>query len=116
MEQDFQSPDFLKVLLTLKDNIMRSLNVADVGIVSKIEGDDYYCTMLNDPSVNIVCAKDFNLEVQQNDTVLIVFTNSNFKSNLQRIKNDLEPQKIPNTIYHSCNYGIITNLIYRKNN
>lgn len=108
------SSDFLRVLLALKKNTMKDSNVADVAVVSSILSDKITCTLLSNSKAFIYCEKLQDLNVQVNDVVLIVFTNTDFRQNLNRIKNNQQPIDNSNEVLHSLNYGIIVGLVYRK--
>lgn len=103
---------FLNVLLALKENIMIDLNVADVGIITKIK-DNYniYCNLLTNSSAVVVCSKLKNLELSENDCVLILYTNEDFRANLKRLKNNQSIVNIDSNIYHNKTYGIIVGIL-----
>lgn len=109
-----KSSDFLKVLLALKDNVMRSINCADVGEVISVKNGKYECRLLSDSKMIIECEKLFNLEVNISDVVLITFTKSDFRQNLVRIKQGQQIVDSVKDTLHSINYGIITGIIYKK--
>lgn len=108
------SSDFLRVLLALKKNTMRDNNVAEVCLVQDISQSEIRCNTLSSDSV-IVCEKLQDLEIQKNDVVLVVFTNTDFRQNLKRIKSNQKSVKNQDEILHSLNYGVVIGLIYRKN-
>ena len=106
------SSDFLKVLLALKQSVMKDLNVSDIAIVTQIK-DNYniYCKSLNNSSSTIVCTKLNNLELTVNDCVLILYTNEDFRSNLKRYKSNKEIQNMTNSDYHNKSYGVIIGVL-----
>lgn len=99
--------NFLNVLLALKENIMKDLKVAEIGIVKEIKNDLCYCYLLNSKSTELICIKLNNLSLSQNDIVLIVFTNTDFRTNLNRLKNNQETIDYTNGQKHSYNFGVI---------
>ena len=88
-------------------NRMKDLNVAEVGQVTEIKGDNYTITSLNNPSIKLKCLKLKNLQINLKDIVLVLFTNSDFRLNLNKIKNNQVTQKIEDENLHSKNFGII---------
>lgn len=105
---------FLEVLMALKENINKDLNVAEIGRVVNINEDKIKVQLLNNSDQRLICYKLKGLVLDVNDYVLIVFTNSDFRSNLNKIKNNKLPQNIENEQWHSTNYGIIIGVIYKE--
>lgn len=101
------SSSFLDVLMALKKNIMKDLNVAEIGIIKQIKGDDYYCSLLNNSKTTIVCRNLTNIEININDLVLILFTNTDTRNNLNRYKSNQNLVSVENLQLHSNSYGII---------
>ena len=108
------SSDFLRVLMALKKNTMKDNNVAEVAKISSISSGKITCTLLSNSKTFIYCEALKDLDVQVNDVVLIIFTNTDFRQNLNRIKNNQQPIDNSNEILHSLNYGIIVGIVYRK--
>ena len=104
------SSDFLQVLLALKGNIMRDLNVADIAIVDKDDGP-IRCKLLNNEEIKIECEKLKGLTIAKDDLVLVLFTNSDFRNNLKQIRNNQKPQKTSSQSLHNKNYGVIIGII-----
>ena len=106
------SSDFLRVLLTLKDNVMRDTNVAEICRITQVnDTNDYVCVPLSNNQTKLYCCKLENLNVQENDVVLVVFTNTDNRLNLKRLENNLEVQNITNKTLHSSEYGIIIGIV-----
>lgn len=107
---------FLDVLFALKDNIMKDLNVADIVTVISVDDDNrkFRCKLLANPNLQVECTNLQSLEVKVNDVMLAVFTTSDFRTNLSKVKNDQQLLKIENQTLHSKNYGVLVGLIYRK--
>lgn len=101
------SSDFLKVLMALKSNIMKDLNVAEIAIVSQKNGDEINCYLLNDNNVRVVCISLHNVTVNEGDIVLIIFTNTDFRTNLKKYKQNRATYKVEADTLHSKNYGVI---------
>ena len=116
MNDNNQTTDgsFLSILLTLKENIMFSLNVAELMIVTRIDNDDVYCADINDSERTYVCAKLQNLTLKVDDVVLVIFTNKDFRSNLKKIKNKVQPQNSSMYCSHSKDNGVIVGVVYRE--
>lgn len=103
----------LDVLFALKDNVMRSLNVAEVAQVIDVANEIYTCKFLNSET-RIRTIKIMNVDIQKDDIVLIAFANTNFSNNLAKIKNDKTVVKNNEDSNHSIQNGIIIGLVYRK--
>lgn len=103
------SSDFMRVLLALKDNVMRNLHCAELGIVKKIDST-IQCELVNAPNININCVKLKSVELKQNDIVLIIYTDSNFTENLKRFKNHKNRENTINDM-HSQQNGVVIGVI-----
>lgn len=104
---------FLDVCLSLKQNIFRTLNVAEVCIVREIKDNKYKCEYINNNNSYFECICLQNVTVQINDVVLIVFTNTNFGKSLNAIQNNAEKTNVSLNVYHELTNGIIVGIIYR---
>lgn len=102
----------LDVCMALKGNVMRSLNVAELGIIKEINESNYRCKLINS-DIQIECNAIMNLELQVNDVVLIIFTNNNYKNNLKRVKDNKQTITLDVNNLHSLEYGMILALVYR---
>lgn len=107
---------FLDVMLALKNNVMRDLNVAEVVEVKKISTNSITVSVLTNPQQMLECVALQNLDVQLNDIMLVIFTNTDFRTNLNKFKNNQTLQKIDNQTMHTKNTGVLVGLIYRKEN
>lgn len=104
---------FLNVLMALKQNTMKDLNVADIAIITQVK-DDYniYCKSLNNSSNIIVATKLSTItDLDKDDIVLILYTNEDFRANLKRIKNGQVIQNTTSSNLHSKNYGVIIGVL-----
>lgn len=104
-------PDFLKVLLTLKRNVMKDTNVAEVCKVTEVKENSITAIAINNSSLRLNCIKLKNLEIAKNDLVVVLFTNTDFRLNLSKIRQNQNIQNITEDILHSTNYGIIIGVI-----
>lgn len=105
------SSDFLKVLLTLKDNIMKSTNVCMIGKVERIDNEKYVVSNINNSKLKISCSKVKNLTVEKDNIVVVLFTDEDNRTNLSRISKDTKTQDSNTTTLHSLDYGIIVAII-----
>lgn len=105
------SSDFLKVLLTLKDNIMKSTNVCMIGKVERIDNEKYIVSNINNSKLKISCSKVKNLTVEKDNIVVVLFTDEDNRTNLSRISKDTKTQDSNTTTLHSLDYGIIVAII-----
>ena len=104
----------LDTLLTLKQSTMRDTHVAEICTVESI-GDEISAKIIN-TDTKIKCIKLQDLEIQKNDIVLVLFTDTNYKINLSKIKADKKTQVLNNnTNLHSLQYAVIIGLIHRNN-
>ena len=106
--------DFLQVLLALKDNTMKDIHANDIAIVTQVNGSNYICTLMSDENVVFSCVASMGLDVATNDVVLVSFCDTEFRSNLKRFKQGQTLQVNDSTTLHSRAFGVITNIIYRK--
>lgn len=108
----FVSSDFLRVLKALKENILIEINVADVCQVTSSNGqNDYLCTSVSDGSIISAMSLDANDTINVGDFVLVVFTNTDFRMNLKRIKAGLPSQAIESSERHSKAFGVIVKIV-----
>lgn len=101
------SGDLVTLLETFKSHMMREINVSEVGKVEKIENNKYYCKLINNNEITIICTKAKSVKVEKDDIVLIIFADTDFRNNLNKISNDQLTQNINSSILHAKNYGII---------
>ena len=111
---DNENTSLVDVMLALKENVFRTLNVADLGIVTKIDGDIVQCKFLTNNNVAINCIKLNNISVKLGDVVLITFTNTDFRVSLAQYKTNQEVITRSSQIYHDIRYGVIIGIIYTK--
>lgn len=78
--------DFLRVLMALKSNISKSINVAEVGLVENVDEEWINCTLFCD-GTTIYTKKLDALDIKTGDCVLVIFTGHEFATNLNRVKN-----------------------------
>lgn len=106
------SSDFLRVLLALKENIMRDLNVADVcEVMLKNSDDSWQCRSITD-NASIIAYPFQNLKLEVGDYVAVLFTNIDFRSNLVRIKSGKTSQNVDSDERHSKTNAIVLGIIY----
>lgn len=104
---------FNDVLLALKNNIMRNINVADiVKIVQKLDNNQYKVQSITNTNSIFTCISLSNLNFKANDIALILFTKADFRTNLLKLQNNQSISTNTNTILHSNAYGILIGLIY----
>ena len=107
--------DIMEMFAALKENIMRSLKVCEVGEI--MDGPDnkhyYKVKLLNKPETIIEC---FCLDsINKHSLVAILFTNYDTRLNLDRALNDKETNEVNiEDLKHSIDYGIIIKTIKEK--
>ena len=110
---EVNSKDFLEILFALKNNIMKDLNVCEVAQIESISSEIYKCKILSTDEV-ITAIPLQNLQIAQNDVVVILFSNTDFRTNLKRIQND-NAGITDNTLnLHNKSFGIIMGILYHK--
>lgn len=110
---EVNSKDFLEILFALKNNIMKDLNVCEVAQIESISSGIYKCKILSTDEV-ITAIPLQNLQIAQNDVVVILFSNTDFRTNLKRIQND-NAGITDNTLnLHNKSFGIIIGILYHK--
>lgn len=109
---------FADVCEALKNNIMRNLSVAELVTITSVNdaASLYKTSLLSNPSQTIECTKLQELDVKVNDVMLAIFTNTDFRTNLSKVKNGQAISEMKNQTLHSKNYGVLVGLIYRKQN
>lgn len=110
---EVNSKDFLEILFALKNNIMKDLNVCEVAQIESISNDIYRCKILSTDEV-ITAIPLQNLTISQNDVVVILFSNTDFRTNLKRIQNDNVAITNDTLNLHNKSFGIIIGILYHK--
>lgn len=111
---DTENSSFLDVCFALKNNVFRTLNVADICIVREINGESLRCEYITDSNTNIECIKLQGLDIKVSDAVLVIFANNDFRASLNAFKAGQTNTDSKTTLYHENAYGIVVGLIYRK--
>lgn len=109
-----ENSSFLDVCFALKNNVFRTLNVADVCVVREINEDILRCEYITDSNTNIECVMLQGLDIKVSDVVLVIFTNNDFRASLNAFKAGQPNTNSKTTLYHEKTYGIVVGLIYRK--
>lgn len=109
------SSDFMRVLLALKANTMRSIPVAELCVVTETSNDLIRATLLTNSHLSIDATLISGLTVQKDDVVLVVFTKSRFIEQLSKLKVG-KPADITaeSSDIHSLQNGVIVGLVYRR--
>ena len=110
------SSDFIRVLQTLKLNVMRDTHVADICKVTSTKADaygitTYMCTSINDGSMTYQAFALSNLSVSVNNVVLVLFCDNDIRMNYKRVKSSQATQNTETVNKHSTEYGIIIGII-----
>lgn len=109
------SSDTLRLLLAVKESAMKATHVAEVCQVIQVNEDTYVCRELN--SFNeVLCIALNDLQINENDVVLVLFTDTDYRSNLNRLKANKQLQKIDDRILHTRDSGIIIGIVYKESN
>lgn len=97
----------LEVLLALKQNTMKDLQVADIYKILSINNRKYYLQNINDDTNKIYAITIDGLSLHEQDVVLVLFTNTDYKINISRLQQNQKQQNIKEKNFHNFNYGII---------
>lgn len=98
------------VMMAFKSMIMNELNVAELCQVERQDSVDEYryrCKMINNSNTIFEAIRVKNLKINVGDIVIVVFCNSDFRTNLKRKEKNQQFQNENNIYKHSLNYGII---------
>lgn len=109
----FSHSDLIRVLLQLKSITIQSIKVAEVCRIISIESNQIKCNTIDTNEV-IYCDKLASINLQKDDIVLVIFTDTDFRQNLSKIKQNSTPQIVKDIDLHQISYGIVVGLIYRK--
>jgi len=118
--QSQNTDDLLTVLLQVKKNIMKTLNVASIATVKKIDTQhkiatvQLYPLLEDETEKNIECRWCTNLEnsgtpiFAANDIVLVLFCDRNFVAALKKLLSNQSPSTLKENVdLHTDRYGII---------
>lgn len=117
-----QQTDLLDVLLALEERIMRRLQVASFGIVTKLDTLKKQCYVRTfpideeDKSSETVCVYSDSLEADLlvGSVVIVLYMDKDFRKNLQLVLNGDKLSRLPssNTLHGDSNAVIIQ--VYKK--
>lgn len=99
------SGNFMRVARSIKSSVGYDIHVAEVCRITSIVNNEYYCTTLTQ-GYNVTATKLQGLSLSNNDIVLVIFTDTDFRINLNKLKhggaiNNMDSES------HSMSYGII---------
>lgn len=109
-----ENTSFLDVCFALKNNIFRTMNVADLCVVRSINDNIARCEYLTNSETTIETTMLMNLEINVNDVVLVVFTTNDFRASLKAYKTNQANTNNTTTTFHDKRYGVIVGVIFRK--
>lgn len=110
-----ENTSFLDVCFALKNNVFRTLNVADVCVVREIYTNSFKCEYITNSDTYIECVKLESLTLKIDDVVLVVFTNNDFRASLNAYKSGQANTNATTQTFHDMKYGIIVGVVYRRN-
>ena len=99
--------DLMGSFKALKENIMRTLKVCEIGIIEENLNNNYYkVKLISNPNIIVECfSRD---EYNNNSIVLVIFTNYDSRANLTRVLNGEEPQEVnKESTKHDIDFGVI---------
>lgn len=101
------SGDFLKVLLALKESIMKDIHCSELAIIKEVFDNNCNCSLLSNPDIKINAYRTKGTRCRVGDIVLVAFSDNDFRSNLVKKDNNAKLQAIDSTVKHQLDYGII---------
>lgn len=105
--------DLMALVNALIDNIMRNLHVATLAKV--VDSANLlvqpFPTQNEESEKQVKCVKADGLTLTNGDIVLVIYTDRDFRQNLNQIKNRSQISKVLTKEYHSEKFGIIINKI-----
>lgn len=109
----FSHSDLIRVLLQLKSITTEAIKVAEVCEVIDITNNELKCKIISTNEI-IYCDKLSGLNFQKNDIILVIFTDTDFRQNLAKLKMNAPTQLVTDKNLHQVSFGIAIGLIYRK--
>lgn len=113
-----QTPTLLQVLMALKDNVSRDLNVCNVAIVTQVYNDGTAMCQEFTESISFQAyyLKGMEQELQQGDIVVVLYADKDFRSNLKNFKkgSSVFSQNSEFETLHTKANGIIVGILYRR--
>lgn len=112
---DYTSKDPIKTFELMKSNISASISVCRIAKITSVNDDLILCQDLNDKQMQIpVIAHTNNVldaDLVVDKIVCILFTDTDYRTNLNRAKNGLSMIQTKLKTTHNINYGIIIGII-----
>lgn len=105
----------LDVLLALKENIFKDLKVGSFAQVKTINEEEETASVTLFPAykeeieINISVAITRSVSIQENDVVVVLFLDTNFKQTLRQTLRQQKRAKLQTDVVelHSINYGVV---------
>ena len=101
------SGDFLKVLLALKDSIMKDIHCSELAVIKEVYNNNCNCSLLSNSEIKINAYRTKGTICRVGDIVLVAFSDNDFRSNLLKKDNGSQLQAIDSPVKHQLDYGII---------
>lgn len=101
------SGDLLKVLLALKDSIMKDIHCSELAVIKEVFTDNCNCSLISNPNIKINAYRVKGTRCKVGDVVLVAFSDNDFRSNLVKKDNNTKLQTIDSVVKHQLDYGII---------
>lgn len=99
--------DFVRVLMALKENIMKDAHCLELAIVKEINDEKVNCQLVSDPSITVQAIRINNMSVVKNQIVLLGFNDNDFKYNLLQHYNNGSLKEIDAKSRHVLTNAII---------
>ena len=117
-QNEFETGDFLSVLLSLERHIMKNLKVGSLGVIQTIDITNKKVLVELFPRsknedikyINCFCLTNNISNLAKGQIVCVLFLDKNFIKNLKQLQTGVQSNlEVDDTILHNESYGIILN-------
>lgn len=113
-----QTPTLLQVLMALKENIARDLNVCSVVIITQVNNDGTatYKELSENVSFQGYYLRGMETQLQAGDIAIVLYADNDFRSNLKNYvqgSSSFNQNSEFETLHTKAN-GIIIGILYRR--
>lgn len=108
--KDTNNFQLMDVLIQLKNNIMRDLNVCKIcKVIEKKNDYVYMVSSINNENQRLYAFDFCESKININDIVIVIFTDEDNRINLNKILNEEKTQIAESINMHALEYGVIIN-------
>lgn len=114
---DYQQYDLVAIFQSIETKILRDCYVATLAYVTKVENNQVICTPFpireGSSQAHIYAWNMANLEITRGDTVLVLFTDRDFRNNINKVDENHINQTSDNYL-HQKDFGIVILKQYKQ--